>query len=129
MSLSVAEAYSLWQTRVRAYADLDEDVVVPFLEEALAALPSARWHANDYPYAVIYYAAHNLALEVSGATTGIGAGGPMTSRKAGGVSVAYALPLVDAAGDSGGYGQTQYGRKFLELRRRQIMGRAVAVGI
>lgn len=78
------------------------------IELATARVSSGVW-GDRYRQGVAYLAAHVLTIA---AREGSGVG-PITSEKAGKVSRSYGF---SAQADSGGYGSTEYGKQFLQLR-------------
>lgn len=104
----------------------DSDRRDTFLELAAARLTSGRW-GSMYVQAVCYLAAHMLTLSPA-ADDGSGASraaGPVTSKGAGDLSIAYGsvspgtISMSDAA-----LLTTPYGREFLAIRNTRSQATA-----
>lgn len=94
---------------VAAYPDATIDA---YLTTAAERLNASAWRSL-YTQAVIYLAAHLLASAPP--TVADANGGPVTSRKAGGLAVTYAAPAGGGV-TSEALRTTAPGREFLALR-------------
>jgi len=117
MAVSVPTA-SAFKARHAAFASVVDGTVSAFLAEAARSV-SDQWAATDTDDAIMYLAAHLMQEEgLSGGQSSINAAGPIKRFKADSVEIEYAgLTGLDAT-----LGTTVYGRRFLELRRRNSPG-------
>lgn len=77
---------------------------------------TARWGDTDRPSAVMLFAAHSMAEIGLGTAGAIPAG--LTSFKSG----TFSASMSDMAGSRTGYSTTAYGRRYLDLMRRNFAG-------
>lgn len=84
------------------------------LLEIAESRTSSTFFGANRPEAVAYMAAHLLDMAAS-ADVSSGAGGPITSKKEGDLSLSFAQGGSGAAGDT--LSQTPYGRMLMDLRR------------
>lgn len=120
-----------FKARFPEYAPVSDALVNLVLAEAIDAVGST-WLERDRAKGQMYLAAHLLAMEgePSRTTTGQGTGttGAVKRRKVGDVETEYAGAGGSSGASSGasGFLQTQYGRMYLELRRKNFPAVAVA---
>lgn len=115
------------KARYPAFASVADATVTYVLEEASAQVDD-NWLAQDIAPAIMAYAAHLLAVEGAGVTVTIGTGdsvqvaGPVDAVQVGDVRTSFAAGVTRAKmvmkGDETGLRETAFGRRFLELRRR-----------
>lgn len=106
--------------RFPVFADVDPAVINAMIEEAARFLDEA-WNEDDYPIAYRYLVAHMLVMEGALQSSG-GPGvatGPIQSEKLGDASVTYAQPGA-SSGAFSEFMQTVYGRRYLEIMRRNL---------
>jgi hypothetical protein len=104
----VAHSSPLAGVNVAVQADL--------IAAANATINVALFGGEDAPrtrLARIYWCAHFASLPGAGENR---AAGPVTSESREGLSRSYASP-ASSGGDDGGFGETQWGRRYLELLR------------
>lgn len=107
--------------RFPAFAAVDTDVISTALDEAANASDDSWVTEVDYRLARMLYAAHNLTIDGHG--TGMMA--EMASAGALGFSRVKSGELefqADASGGAGGISSTTYGRRYMELLRRNRGG-------
>ena len=104
-----------------SFADLvryPPEAVSYWLSVAYGRLPPLIW-ANQLEEGLGLFVAHRLTLADLYASGS--AGGPVSSKSIGGVSIAYNTELGTVA-DGGAYNLTVYGREWLQLARLVGMG-------
>lgn len=109
-----------------AFAGVDP-VRIQFWIDRAARVVDASWTADDFTFATMLHAAHEMVLNGfgSGAEAEAAAGGASAFRAL--RSGALALERFAVGEDGGaGYGATQYGRQFLPLLARNRGGPRVA---
>ena len=104
-----------------------------FLTAAARRLDASAWGAV-YLDAVVYLAAHLLIRSPAGGSggTNVAGGGPITSKKAGDLSVSYGATATTGAGRSNAdldLLETHYGRQFLALRDTRAAGLPFVAGL
>lgn len=106
-----------FKARHPAFVAVADDLVTAMLTEASRSV-STCWSEADYPDAIMYLAAHMIAEENSaGGVSAASKAGPIKRVKADSVEIEYAAtPLSDVNLDT-----TLYGRRFLALRKRNII--------
>ncbi len=104
-----------------AVADATIDLAIG---EANASVDTT-WVEADYQPAIMYLAAHIMTIDgvvIAGAGLGDGAGiinaGLVSDMKVGDVAVKLAGPAGGSSGSGSGLSSTGYGRRYLELLRR-----------
>lgn len=103
-----------FRARHAGFAAVADGVVTAFLDEA-SAYVSQCWSEADYQPAVMYLAAHMMAEEQSaGGVSAAKKSGPIKRVKADTVEIEYGASATSDAS----LGTTIYGRRFIELRRR-----------
>lgn len=113
------------KARFPEFAPVSDSLVNLILAEALPKV-GETWIEADRRPAILYLAAHLLAMEGepgrSATGGGIGATGPVKRRKVGDVEVEYAGGGTSAGGgsDESGFLLTHYGRRYRELMRRNF---------
>lgn len=107
-----------FKARHTPFAAVADETVTMFLVEASRSV-STSWSEQDYGDAIMYLAAHLMHEEgIAGGQSAVAAAGPIKRVKADTVEIEYAgLYGLDAA-----LGTTVYGRRFMELRRRNSPG-------
>ena len=114
-----------FKARFTEYAPVSNALVNLILAEAFDAV-GETWLERDRAKAQMYLAAHLLAMEgePGRSTTGQGTGstGPVKRFKVGDVETEFAGAGGSSGASSGasGYLQTQYGRMYLELLRKNF---------
>jgi hypothetical protein len=117
MSYTVPTAAE-FKARHTAFASVADGAVTAMLAEAVAYV-STCWAEADYQPALMYLAAHMISEEQSiGGVKAASKAGPIKRVKADTVEIEYAGSFLVDASLSG----TLYGRRFLELRRRNSPG-------
>lgn len=116
--------------RFPSLADTEESLVNTLLAEAARTIDKT-YEEGDYQPAILYLAAHLVATDNSaeGEVTEIGGiGGAIASESFGGMSVSYANggATKGSLSASSSYGSTVFGRRFLEIVRRNKGGPLVA---
>lgn len=118
------------------FAPVADATVTRRLNRAAAYLDVDTW-GDCFDDAVLYYAAHNLALQQlraatadseSGNTVIVGGAGAITSASVDGVSTSYATPKNANSGtdEESWLYQTPYGQHYLQLRDNCISGGRIA---
>lgn len=92
-----------------------EEQIEAHLEDAIAAI-GPSWIERDRKLATMLLVAHNLMADGAGGNPGV-----IRSESFGPISVSYA----DVQGASGPLGTTEYGRRFLALRKANFPGPVV----
>ena len=120
-----------FKARYPAFASIDDALVGIVLEEGSAAV-SDQWMAVDIQPAILAFAAHLLALDGYGGVSvqaggeSIDVAGPVSSIQVGDVKTNFSdqsrVQFSFRDGADGGLSETSYGRRFLELRRRNVIG-------
>lgn len=101
-------------TRFPVFEGQDELIEVLLVEAT--ALVDDRWKAEDITPAILYATAHMVVSEGSADSL------PVISESLGPISTAYAF---DAKADP--WTNTEYGRRFLALRKRNTGGSIVVI--
>lgn len=122
-----APSNSQFKDRYPAFVSVGDAVINAVLEEA-AAQVDETWLAQDIAPAIMAYAAHLLTIEGHGSTVTMPNGmtiqtsGPLDSFQVGDVRTSFAAGIsrakVAVKAEDGGLRETSFGRRFLELRRR-----------
>jgi len=108
-------------TRFPQFEDADEDMLNMVIKEASGSVGD-DWIVADQKPAIMYLTAHLVTMEASVASGGTGTAGRGTvvAESFGPMSTTYANP--NAGGGSGSsaslYGQTEYGRRYWEIAKR-----------
>lgn len=99
-----------------------DPVRIQFWIDRAARVVDASWTAEDFTFATMLHAAHEMVLNGfgSGAEAEAAAGGASAFRSV--RSGALALERFDGGDATTGYAATQYGRQFLPLLRRNRGG-------
>lgn len=116
------------KTKLPAFASVPDATIQDAIDEAKASVDES-WIEADYQPAIIYLAAHLLALNgvlwsaaLAGPVGGLIAGGAVSEAKVGDVMVKLGGSSGGAVGGSAGSGSglasTPYGKRYLELLRR-----------
>jgi hypothetical protein len=118
-------------TRFPVFGDRDPAQLAAVLAEASARVDRS-WLAKDYPVAIMYLMAHLLTLDSSqeGEDPAIGpagAGQIIASESIAGMSTSYfnPNPQVSQGGTISDFAVTEYGRRFLRLRKMNFTGPVV----
>jgi len=109
-----------FQTRFPVFSEADEAQIQTLLTEASASVDES-WAEADFQPAIMYLAAHLLATDSSQEGDDVGAGGDGTiaSESFNGMSVSYVRPNgVSGGAFTSEYGGTSYGRRYLNLLKR-----------
>lgn len=105
-----------FKARHPKFATVADGMVTAMLAEASRSV-STCWAEEDYGDAIMYLAAHLIAEENS-------AGGPSAASKAGPIKRVKAdtveIEYMGGVMSDAALGATIYGRRFLELRRRNV---------
>jgi hypothetical protein len=120
-------------TRYPEFDPVDDALIGLVLTEA-AGVVNESWIERDYPIAIMLLTAHMLVTEgaverAAGKKSTMTSTGPIKSKTIGEVSVTYAgagAGAGSALGDSAGLSATEYGKRFLALRRANFGGPMVA---
>lgn len=120
MSIPSAATFKARHPRFAAVADGTVDL---YLAEAGNEVRETCWDAADYPVGVMYLAAHMMVMEgaLAPTKTALGVGNQIKKVKAGDVETEFSTDAPNSG--IGGqlwatYGQTEYGRRYLALARR-----------
>jgi hypothetical protein len=111
-------------------SESDESLIQVLLDEAARTIDKS-YEEHDYQPAILYLAAHLMATDNSAEGEDVELGGTtggIASESFGGMSISYANG-GSAAGSlaaSASYGSTVFGRRFLEIVRRNRGGPLVA---
>ena len=132
MAYTVPTAADL-KVRYPEFDAVSDDLVTLVMTEA-AGTVSTSWLERDYAPAIMLLTAHMLVTEgaverAAGKKTTVTSTGPIKSKTIGEVSVTYAgagAGAGSAAGDLSGLSATEYGKRFLALRRANFGGPMVA---
>ena len=95
-----------------------KDDQIEFLIPEAARLVADTWNEDDQRSALLYLVAHLLVSEDSADAY------PVTSESLGPISVSYAVPS-NATLDP--FRNTEFGRRYLDIRRRQIGASVVVI--
>lgn len=108
-----------------AFAAVDPSRIQYWIDRA-ARVVDESWAADDFTFATMLHAAHEMVLNGfgAGAEAEAAAGGASAFRSV--RSGSLALERFAGAGDATGYGATQYGRQFLPLLARNRGGPRIA---
>lgn len=116
-----------FKIRFPAFADVAEATVQAILDEAVGDV-GEWWVEADRTPAVLHLTAHLLAAQGLGVGAG-GSGAALTGaikrRKVGDVELEFAGVGAAGSGSLGVYVTTVYGRRYLELMRRNFPAVAV----
>lgn len=112
-----------FRARFPEFAGVADPTVQVYIDDAVSDLDQNIWGDTTIAdRATSFLAAHRLATELDsagGATTGqVGA---LQSASADGVSSSYVMPQNLSSGDLALWA-TSYGQRFLDLRRRYVIG-------
>ena len=113
------------KTKLPAFASVPDPTIQDAIDEAKASVDQS-WIEADYKPAIIYLAAHLMTLNgVLIASSGLGDGsgliasGAVSEMKVGDVQVKLGSATSGAGGgSSSGLASTPYGRRYLDLLRR-----------
>jgi hypothetical protein len=126
-----AVTVDMFTTRFPIFADNDPAQLAAVLAEASARV-GRSWLARDYPVAIMYLTAHLLTLDASqeGDEVSVGpagAGKIIASESIAGMSTSYFNPNpgVSQGGSVSEYAITEYGRRYLKLRKLNFTGPSV----
>ena len=110
-----------------AFAAVDQSRIQYWIDRA-ARVVDDSWAAEDFGFATMLHAAHDMVLNGfgAGAEAEAAAGGASGYRSL--RSGALTLERFDAGDQAQGYAATQYGRQFLPLLRRNRGGPRLAGG-
>ena len=114
-----------FKARYSMFAAVPDSVVTAIAGESVSWVDDT-WIAADIPAAVMLFIAHTLMMEgynASGTATGNAVSGRVTSVAVGDVKTTF--EMARGSGSSGGhasFGETAYGRRFLDLMRRNSVG-------
>lgn len=110
-----------------AFAAVDQSRIQFWIDRA-ARVVDESWAVDDFTFATMLHAAHEMVLNGFG-------GGAEAEAAAGGASAfrsvrsgSLALERFDAGDAAAGYAATQFGRQFLPLLRRNRGGPRLAGG-
>lgn len=101
----------------------EEELVTALLPEAIRQV-NERWSQDDQKPAILYLVAHMVVTErdAGGGVDGGGvAAGDIASESLGPLSVSY-RDTTSGANKYGEYGSTIYGKRFLDIKRRNFGG-------
>ena len=115
--MAVAVTVEDFFTRFPQFEDRDEDQLEALIAEASRGVDD-RWDAADAVAAVLYLTAHLLVSEDSADSL------PIISESLGPMSTTYARPTEDGSGLE----STEYGRRYVRLRRKSFPGTLLARG-
>lgn len=129
-------APSVLKTRYPAFKDADDALVTLLLQEALGAVDET-WIVGDQQPALLAYAAHLLAVERMGEQSvtlddgsTLATAGPLKSASVGPASFDFsdsALSIqAQQNASTNGLASTPFGRRYLELLRKNKPGVLVA---
>jgi hypothetical protein len=113
--------------RFPIFENYDEDALTAILAEAAAQIDNS-WREQDYQPAIMYLAAHMIALDNSqaGEEVQIGEPGTISSESFAGMSVSYASTPQASGVSTSGYAATSYGRRYYQLLIKNKPGVVVA---
>lgn len=114
--------------RFPIFEDADEDALALIIAEAASQIDDS-WREADYQPAIMYLAAHMLALDNSGAGQEVEIGQPpgsISSESFAGMSVSYSTNSQASGVSATGYALTEYGRRYYQLLKKNKPGVAVA---
>lgn len=118
------------KARFPKYASVDDAVVTTAIDEADAYVSQSWVTEADFKLGYMLYAAHVMTLDGhgTGAEAEMAAGGLLgfDSITSGKLSVKRAAGAGGST-SAGVLGQTDHGRRFLEMRRRNVAGPIAAV--
>lgn len=121
-----------FRARFGEFGTVLDETVEAVMADALASVSTA-WVEADYPRAIMLLTAHLLLAEghidrAAGKKSTVTTTGVVTSKQVGDVRVTYSGPGGGSGGkvDPNGYGSTEYGRRFLALKRANFAGPMVA---
>jgi len=116
-----------FKARYPAFASAGDALINAVLEEAVAQVDE-NWLAQDIAPAIMAYAAHLMTVEGHGSNITMPNGltvatsGPIDAIQIGDVRTTFASGIARAKvmmkADDTGLSETPFGRRFLELRRR-----------
>jgi len=116
-----------FKARYPAFASAGDALINAVLGEAVAQVDE-NWLAQDIAPAIMAYAAHLMSIEGFGSNVTMPNGvsvqtaGPIDAIQIGDVRTTFAAGVsrakVIVKGEDGGLRETSFGRRFLELRRR-----------
>ncbi len=118
-----------FKDRYPAFASAPDAAVYGALDES-TAMVDENWLARDIAPAIMAHAAHLLTVEGHGAAASVGGSsiqlaGPVDSVQVGDVRTTFAQGVTRAKvalkGDDSGLKETAFGRRYLELRRRNAV--------
>ena len=103
------------------FSDLDQPFVELWLEKVKLEI-SSKVFGNLYSMATYYLLAHSLTVyRLTNASGGIEKGA-VTSESEGDFSVSYATAPMPSSSDSSNYSSTSFGREYLSLRKKVVVG-------
>lgn len=115
--------------RYNEFDCVSDATVSAFISDARRSVHET-WLERDFAPAIMLLAAHMMLSEgviamARGKSSTMTTTGPINSKTVDGVSVTYAGVSAGQM-DAEGYGATEYGRRFLALRRANFAGPMVA---
>lgn len=119
----MAVTLASFRARFPEFAGITDPTAQIFLDEAIGDVDQGIWgDAVIADRATSFLAAHRLVTELdsTGSST-TGQVGALSSASADGVSSAYVMPENLSAGDLTLW-STSYGQRFLDLRKRYVIG-------
>lgn len=111
------------QDRFKFLRTAEEYYLNFLLEEALNVVDDS-WLQPDYRTAIMYLVAHWASLEGNGAGAGAASSGVIQSESFGPMSRTFAVSKAQTMSDSV-LSSTEYGRRYIELRKGSFPGIAV----
>lgn len=109
-----------FKSRFPRFLAVQNSLVDTFISEA-ERMVDTGWLEDDYQPAIMYLAAHNLTMEgLPDDARPVDTPGGVTSEKLGDASVTYGDAM--SKGNQEDYGQTQFGRRFQKLLKRNVPG-------
>ncbi|KRE07451.1 hypothetical protein ASE63_22390 [Bosea sp. Root381] len=120
----VIPTLSQFRTKFPTFAGVGDDTINAAIQEASASVDRS-WIEADYQPAILYLAAHILTVDGAlygdiGSIGGVIGAGLVSEAKVGDVQVKLGSAGGGAGGggSSSGYASTPYGRRYMELLRR-----------
>jgi hypothetical protein len=105
-----------FRERIPEFVSVPDAFVEVALAEAIATQTATGW-GNAYSYAMIYLAAHSIALDPTYGSGVSVSGGPVTSKRAGDLAESYgAMQAANLSVGDQDLALTSYGRAYLRLR-------------
>lgn len=94
-----------------------DDLIEVMIAEAAVGEVNETWLAKDQKRAIMYWVAHSITMEDNSADNS----GQVQQETLGPISITYATP-VQSGKTADKYNQTEYGRRFIEIRVRNFPG-------